>query len=149
MSAEEKTIRIGRGQGCDLILSHSSVSRRHAELTIGADGSLNLRDLESTGGTFVLRDGKEIPVVRASLRRTDRLRLGDYEVSITDLLSMIPGAAAIPPPLPVAAPIAPRPETSPVTPPRPAGDERPKTRMVRCDCGTIKERGQACPACGS
>ena len=153
MSGEGKTIRIGRGQGCDLILSHASISRRHAELSIGADGGVQIRDLESTGGTYVLRDGKEIPVVRGTLHPNDRLRLGDYEISLEDLLSLIPGApkpseSTVPPPTPAASPsspASPRPDTAPVAP---SGD-RPKTRMVRCDCGTIKEREKACPSCGA
>src|SRR5689334_18899007 len=97
MSAESKTVRIGRSRECDLNLSHASISRRHAELTIHPDGSVDIRDLESTGGTYVLRDGKEVPVVRATLRPTDSLRLGDYEISLADLLSLIPGAVAASP----------------------------------------------------
>ena len=146
MSAKAQTIRIGRGQGCDLVLTHSSVSRRHAELILDSDGSIAIRDLESTGGTFVLRGKKEIPVTRMELDRTDRLRLGDYEISVEDLLSLAQEAGlgpraetqsaagrSVPPPLPVEI------QTG----------ERPKSRMVRCACGTIKERGKPCPQCGA
>src|ERR1700730_544685 len=137
MSEDAQNIRIGRGQGCDLVLTHESVSRRHAELTIRADGSIAIRDLNSSGGTFVLRDGKEIPIERAELRRTDRLRLGDYEISVEDLLSLLEETGH-----------GVKPELGMRPLPAESGD-RPKTRMVRCDCGSIKERGKLCPACGT
>ncbi len=137
MSVEGRTVRIGRGQGCDLVLTHVSVSRRHAELTIGPDGSLEIRDLQSTGGVFILRDGKEQSVSKARLKRTDTLRLGDYEISVEDLLSLVRDA-----------PRGERVDSAKKA--NPTEDaERPKTRMVRCACGSIKERGQACPACGT
>jgi pSer/pThr/pTyr-binding forkhead associated (FHA) protein len=137
MSVDVHTVRIGRGQGCDLVLTHESVSRRHAELTISPDGSVDIRDLQSTGGTFILRDGKEQSVSKARLKPTDTLRLGDYEISVEDLLSLVRES---------------QPDSAPATAPSPAATEdpgRPKTRMVRCACGSIKERGQTCPACGT
>ena len=137
MSEDAQTIRIGRGQGCDLVLTHESISRRHAELAIEADGSLSIRDLDSSGGTFVLRGGKEIEVTRTTLQRTDGLRLGDYEISVEDLLDLIGETGHAVKPAPGMRAI-----------PGECGD-RPKTRMIRCDCGTIKERGKPCPACGA
>jgi pSer/pThr/pTyr-binding forkhead associated (FHA) protein len=137
MSEEAQIIRIGRGQGCDLVLSHASVSRRHAELTIEPDGAILIRDLNSTGGTFVLRNGKEIPVTRTQLKRSDGLRLGDYEISVENLLSLIEEANLGTKPAQAAPPVVVE------------AEDRPKTRMVRCACGTIKERGKVCPACGA
>ena len=138
MSSETQIVRIGRGQGCDLVLTHASVSRRHAELTIEADGSMSIRDLGSTGGTFALRGRKEIPVTHTELERSDRLRLGDYEISVEDLLDLIEQTQ------PAGAPGASHSQekTSDIA-------EKPKTRMVRCVCGTIKERGKPCPHCGA
>jgi pSer/pThr/pTyr-binding forkhead associated (FHA) protein len=138
MSAETQIVRIGRGQGCDVVLTHASVSRRHAELTIDAEGSMSIRDLGSTGGTFVLRGRKEIPVTRTELERTDRLRLGDYEISVEDLLDLIEQTQ------PAGAGAASRSQEKPSD-----TAEKPKTRMVRCVCGTIKERGKPCPHCGA
>lgn len=138
MSEETQSIRIGRGQGCDLVLTHESISRRHAELTIDANGSISIRDLNSSGGTLVLRAGKEIPVTaRIQLNRADRLMLGDYEISVEDLLSLVEEAGH-----------AVKPEIGMRSIPAESAD-RPKTRMVRCDCGSIKERGKPCPACGA
>jgi predicted component of type VI protein secretion system len=106
-------------------------------LTIGPDGTLNIRDLESTGGTFILRNRKEQPVTQARLQRTDTLRLGDYEIPVEELLTLVR-------------------ETEKGASFGSAGKaiskeepEKPKTRMVRCACGSIKPRDQACPACGT
>jgi pSer/pThr/pTyr-binding forkhead associated (FHA) protein len=58
-----QTIRVGRGQGCDIVLSHASVSQWRAELGIEPHGAITIRDLNSTGGTFVFRNKKEMPVL--------------------------------------------------------------------------------------
>ena len=47
------TIRIGRTPDNDVVLAHLDVSRHHAELRRGPDGSVELVDLGSHGGTFV------------------------------------------------------------------------------------------------
>ncbi|MBI3408650.1 MAG: FHA domain-containing protein [Planctomycetes bacterium] len=48
---------LGRAADCDLVVSHPTVSRRHAELTV--EGPLvTVKDLRSRNGTFV--DGKRI-----------------------------------------------------------------------------------------
>ena len=44
---------VGRGDGCDLVLRDWNVSRRHAYFRRLGDGSLELRDLGSSNGTFV------------------------------------------------------------------------------------------------
>jgi DNA-binding NtrC family response regulator len=48
----EVTVTLGSGQGCDVLLSDPTVSRRHLAVEPGADGVL-LRDLGSTNGSFV------------------------------------------------------------------------------------------------
>ena len=46
--------KVGRGTKSDIVLSDTSVSRNHAELEPQDDGKVNLRDLGSTFGTFVM-----------------------------------------------------------------------------------------------
>lgn len=128
MSDVLRTLAIGRAKDCDLLLTHSSVSRHHAELTLGTRGGVRIRDLQSTGGTFVVREGREIPAGETQLKMTDTLRFGDYDITLSDLLLLIP------PEKPVQA------GPSPIPPPKP--------RMMRCACGVIKERGKPCPDCG-
>jgi pSer/pThr/pTyr-binding forkhead associated (FHA) protein len=157
MSVEAEIIRIGRSNTSDVVLSHASVSRNHAEMMFLAGGSIQIRDLQSTGGTFVTRAGKEQSVSELRLEPTDALRFGDYDISVVELLGMI--AKARPElqkklhssmPVTSAAPLATGAVPSPAEPVvRPISSDRPQSRMVRCDCGTIKQRGANCPACGT
>ncbi|WP_246022760.1 FHA domain-containing protein [Cognatilysobacter terrigena] len=66
-------LRIGRAPEADLLLSHVSVSRRHAELEPQVDGTWRLLDLDSKNGSFV--DGARIN--QTALARSCWLRFGD------------------------------------------------------------------------
>lgn len=68
---------IGRHHACDVVLSESSVSRRHARLVF-RDGAWVVQDLESTNGTIV----NGVRVGRCALRPGDRLLLGDAELRV-------------------------------------------------------------------
>jgi hypothetical protein len=68
---------VGRHAGCDVVLEHLSVSRRHARLSF-RDGHWVLRDLDSTNGTRV--NGQR--VIRCRLEPGDRLRLGSAELLV-------------------------------------------------------------------
>nr|HEX4314757.1 sigma 54-interacting transcriptional regulator [Kofleriaceae bacterium] len=46
-------VTIGREPGCELVIDHNSLSRRHAVLAIDAHGAATIRDLGSTNGTRV------------------------------------------------------------------------------------------------
>lgn len=70
---------IGRGDGCDLKLTDTSVSRRHVEVTAGADG-LVLRDLGSGNGTKV--NGKRETEIE--VQHGDEVALGDTVFKIVD-----------------------------------------------------------------
>ena len=48
----KRTLRIGRAPDCDIVLTDDTVSRVHAELLM-LDGRWNLRDTNSTNGTWV------------------------------------------------------------------------------------------------
>jgi ABC transport system ATP-binding/permease protein len=80
----EKTFRmlpggvrtVGRATGADFIVEAPLVSRVHCRLTVLPDGSLEVRDLESTNGTFV--NGHRIETTR--LKSGDRLGVGRVEL---------------------------------------------------------------------
>lgn len=80
----EKTFRLlpgtvrtmGRAAGADFILDVALVSRVHCRFTVMPDGSLEVRDLESTNGTFV--NGRRTEVTR--LTSGDRVQIGRVEV---------------------------------------------------------------------
>ena len=69
---------IGRATGADFIVDAPLVSRVHCRLTAAPDGALEVKDLESTNGTFV--NGERIDT--ASLRHGDRLKVGRVELEV-------------------------------------------------------------------
>ena len=67
---------IGRAAGADFIVDAALVSRVHCRLTALADGQLEVRDLESTNGTFV--NGSRVAVKK--LASGDTLQVGRVEL---------------------------------------------------------------------
>jgi pSer/pThr/pTyr-binding forkhead associated (FHA) protein len=67
---------IGRATGADFIVEAALVSRVHCRVTALPGGQLEVRDLESTNGTFV--NGKRVEVAR--LTPGDRLQVGRVEL---------------------------------------------------------------------
>lgn len=67
---------LGRATGADFILDAALVSRVHCRLTVAESGDLEVKDLDSTNGTFVNDERVEI----AHLRPGDRLRVGRVEL---------------------------------------------------------------------
>lgn len=65
-----KTSVIGRSSDCDICLSATHLSRRHAELSL-VNGVLHVKDLGSANGTYL--NGKR--VTEAQAKRGDELRL--------------------------------------------------------------------------
>jgi DNA-binding NtrC family response regulator len=55
------TLTIGRASKCDVVIDSGSVSRHHANLTVGTD--IEIEDVGSSNGTFV--DGAKLPASRA------------------------------------------------------------------------------------
>ena len=67
---------LGRATGADFILDAPLVSRVHCRLTALADGSLEVRDLDSTNGTFL--NGRRVET--ALVNPGDRLGVGRVEL---------------------------------------------------------------------
>jgi len=80
----EKTFRIlpgmvrtlGRATGADFSVDGALVSRVHCRLMAAAEGGLEVKDLDSTNGTYV--NGKRIQ--SAQLAPGDRLQIGRVEL---------------------------------------------------------------------
>jgi hypothetical protein len=66
---------IGRGQECQIVIDHPSVSRRHAMLTVSADGA-TIEDLGSRNGVSV--NGEQLSG-RAALKGESRVQIGSQE----------------------------------------------------------------------
>ncbi len=85
---------LGRDPACEIVLSHRTVSRRHARLTV-VDGGVRLVDLGSTHGMFVegrrveerlLRDGDGVHLGSVLLEYSERAEAtGEENVTIHPL----------------------------------------------------------------
>lgn len=57
----ESPIIIGRYSTSDIVVSDNHVSRTHCELVL-IDGSLFVKDMDSTNGTYLIKEGESIKV---------------------------------------------------------------------------------------
>ncbi len=70
--------RIGRAEGCEILLESLSVSRQHALALIDDQGAL-IEDLNSTNGIYL--NGRKVK--RARLRDGDALTIGDVKFRVS------------------------------------------------------------------
>ncbi len=91
-------IRIGRGSECEVQAAagdDNTVSRVHAELTVGPSGGLSLRDVGSRNGTFLNDEAIKAPV---PIRLGDRIRLGpEGPVLVVEGIGTSPATPALRP----------------------------------------------------
>jgi adenylate cyclase len=82
LAKRRQGVLIGRdGSHCDVVLANTSVSRRHARLSAGANNTLQIEDVGSTNGTSI--DGQPIaPGLTRPLAAGSTLRLGDIELVV-------------------------------------------------------------------
>jgi pSer/pThr/pTyr-binding forkhead associated (FHA) protein len=120
------TLVFGRDAGNDVVIESTQVSRRHAEIAVGAAGYV-LTDL-STNGTYV--NGQRVQGNR-TLARADMIRIADYEFrfyadaapAASTPRPLTPGPAAPPipeappAPIPISTPMASGPIPIPLKPP--------------------------------
>ncbi len=81
---------VGRRAYCDVVINHSSLSKRHCVL-VKTDGLLVVRDLISTNGTKV----KGQKVRWAALLPDDRITLGSYKLRVYLGPDDVPGPAEL------------------------------------------------------
>jgi len=74
----DQTVSLGRSETCTVSFNDESVSRNHAEITFGPDGSVTITDLNSTNGVFV-NDRK---VSSSPVTPSDKVRLGKAEFMV-------------------------------------------------------------------
>jgi adenylate cyclase len=75
-SFESGEVVIGRAPDCQIVLRDVGISRNHAKLVVGDDGTVRIVDLKSKNGTQV----NNVPVVEAPLKDGDRVVLGKFEL---------------------------------------------------------------------
>ena len=79
---------IGRGPDCELVLDHPSVSRQHATVQATPEGYLAVEDADSSNGTFLHRNGRWIRIRKVILGAEDRIRLGEHEIPVRQLVAL-------------------------------------------------------------
>lgn len=117
------TYTIGRSDENDIVLSDTTVSRQHAELETGKRGRYTLRDLDSTYGTRIYRDGEWLDIIEVEVTDDTEVTFGEYRSTIGEVVALATPAAA---PVaaapeaaaaPVDAPATPEPAAAPASPP--------------------------------
>lgn len=76
LSSDSSRVVVGRRKGEGVRLNHTGVASEHAELLRDGDGEYRVRDLGSSGGTFV--NGEPVAGER-SLRHRDVIRFGSSQ----------------------------------------------------------------------
>ena len=82
---ESRAYVIGR-EG-HIYINDPAVSKRHAEIQI-IKGEIYLRDLDSSNGTYLVKNNKLIPFVEGYVQLKQAIVLGDREYTISDLLEI-------------------------------------------------------------
>ena len=83
------TYRIGRGEGVDIRIDDATVSRLHAELVVTVQGSYYLTDCDSSGGSYVARDGEWKPIKQEFIAPMEVILLGRYQTTVQQLMAMV------------------------------------------------------------
>ena len=66
----------------------------HAELVLGGDGTIHVADRSSANGTWIDDNGRWQLLTQRTVTSADRLRLGDAEIDVSELLRRAPAHLA-------------------------------------------------------
>lgn len=80
-------LRIGRSDDCDVHIADRSVSRLHAEVVVGEDGLITLRDGGSVNGVEL--NGKRMAAKATRLIAGDTFRVGTVKLKVERLLGLL------------------------------------------------------------
>lgn len=82
---ESKTYIIGR-EG-HIYINDPTVSKRHAELQV-TNGEVYLRDLESTNGTYLIKNNRLVPFHEGYVQLHQPIVLGNRQYTVQSLLEI-------------------------------------------------------------
>jgi pSer/pThr/pTyr-binding forkhead associated (FHA) protein len=87
----EPPVTVGRGMLCNLSLQDGSISRRHCEFVVNADGELVVRDLGSKNGIYL--DGQMIDKAVIPPGTEVQIGLARVRVELTEQAVQAPGSS--------------------------------------------------------
>ena len=86
-----KTFTVGRGDEADVNLQDESISRVHLVVEVINNSQVKLNDLNSTNGSYLLRNVGKISLSDKQVVNVyDRILIGDYETTVEALLNLMP-----------------------------------------------------------
>ncbi|NNE62710.1 MAG: FHA domain-containing protein [Gammaproteobacteria bacterium] len=88
---EGRTFIVGR-EG-HIYINDRSVSRKHAEIKL-INGEIRIRDLDSTNGTYVVKDNSVVQFKEAIVKPEHTVVIGKKAFTVRDLLATIEVFAA-------------------------------------------------------
>lgn len=88
---ESRTYVIGR-EG-HIYINDPTVSKQHAEIQL-KDGEVYLRDLDSTNGTFLIKNNRLVPFMEGYVRLDQSIVLGNRQYTVKSLLQIAGAFAA-------------------------------------------------------
>ncbi len=80
--------KIGRSPKSDIVLTDGSVSREHAELSDTSDGRYSIVDMNSTFGTFIMREGDWRKIKQAVITADEQIMLGKHKTTPAQMLKL-------------------------------------------------------------
>ena len=87
-----RTLIVGR-EG-HIFLGDDSVSRQHAEISF-IDGKIQLRDLDSTNGIYLLRNNRAVRFRQGYVELDQPIVIGRHQCTVRSLLRALDNAGAI------------------------------------------------------
>jgi pSer/pThr/pTyr-binding forkhead associated (FHA) protein len=124
---------IGRDPSADILIPEPSISRIHAEISLIGMDEVVFQDLQSSNGSYLVRGNQDERITQGRLRHDEKVKLGNVEVFVRDLITAARKQLAA-----QAAAAAAQQDKA----------VHRSVKMVRCQCGAVKEAGAACPYCG-
>ncbi len=88
---ESRTYVIGR-EG-HIYISDPTVSKHHAELQV-MNGEIYLRDLDSTNGTYLVKNNRLVPFKEGYVQLRQNIVIGNHQYTIENLLKIAGAFAA-------------------------------------------------------
>lgn len=84
-----QTFIVGRSDESDVVIADKSISRQHLKVDVLSSTQVNVQDLNSTNGSYILHQLGRSSLSQAQIANvSDKLLLGKYEITVAELLTL-------------------------------------------------------------